>query len=42
MNLSGATLSARAVTECARDALALYELVVAPALAGGDTAASAR
>jgi hypothetical protein len=33
VNLSGATLSARAVTECVRDALAQYEVVVAPALA---------
>lgn len=32
-NLSGATLSARAVTEAVRTALALYELAVAPALA---------
>ncbi len=31
-NLSGATLSARAVTEATRLALALYELTVAPAL----------
>jgi len=42
VNLSGATLSTRAVTESVRDALALYELVVAPALAGGDTAGIAR
>jgi hypothetical protein len=33
-HLSGATLSARAVTQATRTALALYEVVVAPALAG--------
>jgi len=33
VNLSGATLSTRAVTESVRDALATYEVVVAPALA---------
>jgi FMN-binding protein len=33
-HLSGATLSARAVTEATRTALALFEVVVAPALAG--------
>lgn len=31
-NLSGATLSTRAVTECTRLALALYEIVAVPAL----------
>ena len=33
-NLSGATLSARAVTEATRTALALFEVAVAPAMAG--------
>ncbi len=33
-NLSGATLSARAVTESVRQSLALYEIVVRPALEG--------
>lgn len=41
-NLSGATLSARAVTESVRLALALYEVVAAPALAGGPTGRGAR
>ncbi len=34
-NLSGSTLSARAVTESVRLALALYQAIAAPALAGG-------
>ena len=41
-NLSGATLSARAVTESVRLALALYEVVAAPALASGAAGKEAR
>jgi hypothetical protein len=37
-NLSGATLSTRAVTESVRLALALYEVVVAPTLSAGAAA----
>jgi electron transport complex protein RnfG len=39
-HLSGATLTARAVTEMARGALALYQQVVAPALAARDSRAA--
>ncbi len=41
-NLSGATLSARAVTESVRTALALYEVVVAPALSRGSAGPESR
>jgi len=41
-NLSGATLSTRAVTESVRDALALYELIVAPDLARAHAGEQAR
>ena len=40
--LAGATLSVRAVTESVRLSLALYEVVAAPALAGGPAAGGAR
>jgi len=40
--LAGATLSARAVTESARLALALYETVLVPALAGAATPGKSR
>lgn len=41
-NLSGATLSARAVTESVRLALALYQVLAAPALARGPAGTEAR
>ena len=40
--LSGATLSARAVTEAARTSLALYEVAVAPALGRGTAESDSR